>query len=280
MSEMFRILKELTTSLGPQKVLIREEAKSPITKSINSISLVNKEEGKNDIYDVATGDDSIKTDGLDMKVSVREAETKNKAENRAKNKPIQKPEKEEVVEVPSSQLVEYNLKHRINEKLIEGLIDNNRGPVYEAILKKKITKKEDIGGNFEIPCSIGGLKYMNALVDQGSDVNIMPYFIYMKLTDERPAETEIRLSLASHSFIYHLGIADDVLVEIAEQVYLVDFVILDIKEDEKRPFILGTPFLTIAKAVIKFDKGTITLRLVLEWEERTKLHLEKEMEFN
>ncbi|GKD69149.1 hypothetical protein Tco_1323239, partial [Tanacetum coccineum] len=34
----------------------------------------------------------------------------------------------------------------------------------------------------------------------------------------------------------------------------------DIKEDEKRPFILGTPFLTMAKAVIKFDKGTITLR--------------------
>ncbi|GJY65845.1 zinc finger, CCHC-type containing protein [Tanacetum coccineum] len=39
-----------------------------------------------------------------------------------------------------------------------------------------------------------------------------------------------------------------------------DFMILDIKEDEKGPFILGTPFLTTAKAVIKFDKGTITLR--------------------
>ncbi|GJZ36104.1 hypothetical protein Tco_0581921 [Tanacetum coccineum] len=33
-----------------------------------------------------------------------------------------------------------------------------------------------------------------------------------------------------------------------------------IKEDEKRPFILGTPFLTTTKAVIKFDEGTITLR--------------------
>ncbi|GKD67893.1 hypothetical protein Tco_1321983, partial [Tanacetum coccineum] len=95
------------------------------------------------------------------------------------------------------------------------------------------------------------------------------------------------------------------------------FVILDIKEDEKRPFILGTSFLTTAKAVIKFDKGTITLRsgkskmsfhriheslckikkgikndiepiaptmtvnrLVLEWEERIKLHQEKEMELD
>nr|GEX43031.1 hypothetical protein [Tanacetum cinerariifolium] len=31
-------------------------------------------------------------------------------------------------------------------------------------------------------------------------------------------------------------------------------------EDKTRHFILGTPILTMAKAVIKFDKGTITLR--------------------
>nr|GEU32561.1 hypothetical protein [Tanacetum cinerariifolium] len=127
-----------------------------------------------------------------------------------------------------------------------------------------------------------GLKYMNALVDQGSDVNVMPFSTYMKLTNERPAETDIRLSLASHSYIYPFGIAEDILVEVAEHVYPVDFVILDIKEDEKRPFILGTPFLTMAKAVIKFDKGTVTLRSgkILEWEEKIKLHLEREMKFD
>nr|GEU42827.1 hypothetical protein [Tanacetum cinerariifolium] len=168
--------------------------------------------------------------------------------------------KEEMIKVPSSQPVEYYLKHSINKKLIEGLSDNRRfndsltvarfrkikgktynltpmEPVYEAILRKKITRKEDIGGNFEIPCNIGGLKYMNALVDQ-----------------------DPILSLPSHSYIYPLGKAEEILVEVAEHVYPVDFVILDIMEDEKRPFILGTPFLTTAKAVIKFDKGTITLR--------------------
>ncbi|GJW60514.1 MAK10-like protein [Tanacetum coccineum] len=242
MTEMFRLLKELTTSRAPKKVLIREEAKSPVTKSVNSISLIREGEEKSDKYDVATGDDSEKTDGPITEVS-----------------------------------------HRINEKLIEGLVDNNRfndslsgvrlgktkgktynlssrGPVYEAILKKKITKKEDNRGNFEIPCNIRGLKHVNALVDQGFDVNVMPYSTYMKLTDERPTKTDIKLSLASQSYIYPLGIAEDVLVEVAEHVYPVDFMILDIKEDKKRPFILGTPFLTTAKAVIKFDKGTITLR--------------------
>ncbi|GJS21428.1 integrase, catalytic region, zinc finger, CCHC-type containing protein [Tanacetum coccineum] len=88
----------------------------------------------------------------------------------------------------------------------------------------------------------------------------MPYSTYMKFTDERPAKSNIRLSLASHSYIYPLGIAEDMLVEVAKHVYPVDFVILDIKENENRPFILGTPFLITAKASIKFDKGTITLR--------------------
>ncbi|GJT08662.1 calcium/proton exchanger [Tanacetum coccineum] len=112
--------------------------------------------------------------------------------------------KEEMNEVPSSQPVEYYLKHSINKKLIEGLVDNRR---------KKITGKEDIGGNFKIPCNIGGLKHVNALVDQGSDINVMPLSTYTKLTNERLAETDIRLSLASHSYIYPLGSAEDILVE-------------------------------------------------------------------
>ncbi|GKD59990.1 zinc finger, CCHC-type containing protein [Tanacetum coccineum] len=139
----------------------------------------------------------------------------------------------------------------------------------------------------------------------------------MKLTDERPTKTNIRLSLASHSYIYPLEIAEDMLIEVAKHVYPVDFVDLDIKENEKRPFILGPPFLTTTKASIKFDTGTITLRsgkskvsfhripdsscvnnkgvkndiepiaptmtvnrLDLEWEETINLHLEMEMQFN
>ncbi|GJT68160.1 MAK10-like protein [Tanacetum coccineum] len=270
MTEMFKLLKELTTSKAPKKVLIREESKFPVTKNVNSISLAKGKEERSD-----------KTDNTvtEIEVPVMEAERSNET----KNKLIKKAERKEVEAVLSSRPVEYYLKHRINEKLIEGLVNNNRfndslsrarvgkikgktynvlprGPVYEAILKKMITKKEDVGRNFKIPCSIGDLKHVNALIDQGTYVNVMHYSTYIKLTDEMPAETDIRLSLASHSYIYPLGIAEDVLVEVVEHVYPVDFVILDIKENEKRSFILGTPFLTMAKATIKFDKGTITLR--------------------
>nr|GEU79246.1 zinc finger, CCHC-type [Tanacetum cinerariifolium] len=54
----------------------REEINGRMTKI--------EEEEKNDIYDVATDDDSKETDGPEMEVPVMEAETKNGAENRAK----------------------------------------------------------------------------------------------------------------------------------------------------------------------------------------------------
>nr|GEX62862.1 CAAX amino terminal protease [Tanacetum cinerariifolium] len=241
MIEMFWLLKELTTSRAPKKVLIREEAKHPTSKNINSISLIRGEEEKNDDDNATTGDSIKRPDGSDTKMPLKEVKKENESENVTKNETIEsvekeltRAEKEEAVEAPGSQPVGYYLKHKINKKLIEGLVENHRfndslsaarvgkmkwetynllhrEPVYEAILKKNITKKEDIGGNFEIPYNIG-------------------------------------------------GITEDVLVDVAGYVYPVEFVILDIKEDKKRPFILGTPFLTTAKAVIKFDKGTITLR--------------------
>ncbi|GJV23545.1 zinc finger, CCHC-type containing protein [Tanacetum coccineum] len=307
MAEMSRLLKELTTNRAPKKVLIREEAKSTVTKNVNSISLTRGEEERNDDNDVAIGDDIENPIGIEMGMPVKEAEKENEAENGIKNKPIRKAGKEETTEAPSSQPVEYYLKHRINGKLIKGLVDNHRfndslsgarvgkikgrtynllprGPVYKAVLRKKDNKE---GGHRR------------------------------KLQNTLPAETDIILSLASHSYIYPLEIAEDVLIMVDEHVYPVNFMILDIKEDEKRPFILGTLFLTTVKAVIKFDKGTINLtfgkskisfrripesickgekgikndikpisptmivnRLVLEWDKKIKLHQEKEMEFD
>ncbi|GJY17387.1 hypothetical protein Tco_0388878 [Tanacetum coccineum] len=165
-----------------------------------------------------------------MEITVKKTERNNEV----KNKPIKKAEEKEVVKVLSSRPVEYYLKHRINEKLIKGLVDNNR--FNDSLSRARVGK---------------GLKHVNALVDQGSDVNVMPYSTYMKLTNQRPVEIDIRLSLASHSYIYPLGIVKDVLVE------------------------------KVVKNDIEPISPTMTVnRLVLEWEERIKLHLEREMEFN
>ncbi|GJY75301.1 protein kinase-like domain, concanavalin A-like lectin/glucanase domain protein [Tanacetum coccineum] len=219
MAEMFGLHKELTAIRTLEKVLIGEEARHPITKNVNSISLIRIEERENrenngqidkSVMEPGKFDEKGPPEGIDMK---------NEVERKADDEPAKS----------------------TREKVMKNEEDE---PAGISSSHNKITRKEDIGGYFEITCNIGGLKHTNALVDQGSDVNIMPLSIYNNLTNERPAESDIRLSLASHSYIYPLGIAKDVLVDVVSYVYLVDFVILDIREDEKRPFILGTPFLT------------------------------------
>ncbi|GKB80660.1 hypothetical protein Tco_0947555 [Tanacetum coccineum] len=80
---MAGLLKELTTSRAPEKVLIMEEAKFLVTKNVNSISLTRWEEEKSKRNDVMTGDDIEKPTKIEMEMPVKETEK----EDEAKSKP-------------------------------------------------------------------------------------------------------------------------------------------------------------------------------------------------
>nr|GEV82439.1 hypothetical protein [Tanacetum cinerariifolium] len=349
MAEMSGLLRELTSSRTLKKVLVREEANKPIIKIVNAISLIKMEKEKGvEGSEIAKGNimelnelEALKyIKSLDKEEEMEEKTNGGSAKN-MKEEPTGVEMKVEVLEeTPRSRHIGFYLKHEINKKLIKGIIDNHKynelflsthlgkmdhetykslpaKSMYNAILKKKLVKKENMEGNFVIPCSIGGIKYVNALIDQGSDVNIMPMSFYSRPNNKEPVGTNVRLSLTSHSYIYPLEIVEDMLIDIDGYVYPVDFMILDIKEDKNKPFILRTPFLTTAKAMVRFEKGMITLEssknkidfvkdlalpneleksakddldpiasintvnmLILEWEERIRYHQEKEMEFN
>ncbi|GKE64658.1 MAK10-like protein [Tanacetum coccineum] len=282
MAEMFGLLKELTSSTTPEKVLVMEEVRNPITKNVNAISLCRIENEK------VREDNEVIDNNI---IEHRESSIKEPSRSIDKN--------DETIEAPI-RTTKKGALIRIKE--------TDRAT-------RAITRKMEFEDYLSLPKEpMRGLKYMDTLVDQGSDVNVMPLSTYNRLTDEKLVETDIRLSPASQLHIYPLGIDEDVLVEVDDFVYPVDFVILDIKEDRRKPFIPGTPFLTTARAEIKFDKGTITLKSgkskvnfhkwlellckfeereeykidtliivnerIFEWEERTKLHHEKELEFN
>ncbi|GJU67589.1 hypothetical protein Tco_1253848 [Tanacetum coccineum] len=74
MTEMFGLLKELTTSRAPKKVLIREDAKFPVTKNVNFISLTRGEEERCEKTDVTIGDDFKKPTKTEMEMPFKEAE--------------------------------------------------------------------------------------------------------------------------------------------------------------------------------------------------------------
>ncbi|GJW36508.1 MAK10-like protein [Tanacetum coccineum] len=81
MIEMFRLLKELATNKAPEKVLIKEEAKFPVTKNVNSISLTRGEEERSEKTNVTTGDDFEKPTKTEMEMPVKEAVKEDESKN-------------------------------------------------------------------------------------------------------------------------------------------------------------------------------------------------------
>ncbi|GKE68613.1 zinc finger, CCHC-type containing protein [Tanacetum coccineum] len=99
MTEMFGLLKELTTSRTLEKVLIREEAKFLVTTNVNSISLTRNEEEENNKTDETPNNTKMP---IETEMPVRKAEAMNEAENWARNESIKTHENDKAVEAPGS----------------------------------------------------------------------------------------------------------------------------------------------------------------------------------
>ncbi|XP_050914621.1 uncharacterized protein LOC127129492 [Lathyrus oleraceus] len=136
-------------------------------------------------------------------------------------------------------------------------------------------KKKDRGA-VTIPCSIGDRSFKKALIDLGASVSLMPLSIYKKLGLGEVQDTRMTLQFADHSMKRPYGIATDVLVKIDKFVFLVDFVILEMPEDEEIPLILGRPFLETGRCMIDIEEGTMTLKV---YDEKLKIDVRDTMKF-
>ncbi|XP_024027706.1 uncharacterized protein LOC112093458 [Morus notabilis] len=130
-----------------------------------------------------------------------------------------------------------------------------------AIIKRQLPDKLKDPGSFTIPCIIGELHIEKALCDLGASINLMPLSIFRKLELGEITPTTISLQLADRSLTYPKGIIEDVLVKIDKFIFPVDFVVLDMEEDQEIPIILGRPFLATGKALIDVHDGNLTLRV-------------------
>ncbi|KAA3468737.1 protein kinase 2B, chloroplastic-like [Gossypium australe] len=72
-------------------------------------------------------------------------------------------------------------------------------------------------------------------------------------------QTRMSIQLADKTIRVPKGIIEDVLVKIDKFVFPVDFVVLDMDEDNAIPLILGRPFLAIARTKIDVDVGELIL---------------------
>ncbi|GJS32163.1 hypothetical protein Tco_0530545 [Tanacetum coccineum] len=122
MTEMFSLLKELTKEKSLEKVLVREEVSNPVTKYVNPISLVRMENDKGKERDEVVEENIVEPIQLVDKEEAMDDERDNESYG-SKNKDSTRWDK---LMIPRSQPIGYYLKHKINEKTIESLVDNHR----------------------------------------------------------------------------------------------------------------------------------------------------------
>ncbi|XP_050896700.1 uncharacterized protein LOC127103491 [Lathyrus oleraceus] len=124
----------------------------------------------------------------------------------------------------------------------------------------KIPIKKKDHGAVTIPCTIGDRSFNKALIDLEASMSLIPLSIYKKLGIGAAQDTRMTLQFSDHSVKKPYGIVEDVLVKIDKFVFPVDFVILEMPEDEEIPLILGRPFLETGRCLINIKEGTMTLK--------------------
>jgi len=133
---------------------------------------------------------------------------------------------------------------------------------YNAIIQKGLPKKSKDLGSFNLLMSIGALYVDNALLDLGKNINPIPLAMLKKIGDLEIKPTKMTLQLTDRVTKYPYGVVEDVLVKVDKFIFPVDFVIMDMKEDEEVPLILilGKPFMKTARIIFDFDKGELQVR--------------------
>nr|GEW81861.1 reverse transcriptase domain-containing protein [Tanacetum cinerariifolium] len=121
-----------------------------------------------------------------------------------------------------------------NKKRLLELANTPLNENCSAILVKKLLEKLGDPRKFPIPCDFSELEGCLTLAD---------------------------LELANRSVAYPVGIAEDVFVQMGKFTFPVDFVVIDYDVDPRVPFILGRPFLRIARDLVDIYGEELILRV-------------------
>ncbi|GJU82643.1 reverse transcriptase domain-containing protein [Tanacetum coccineum] len=145
----------------------------------------------------------------------------------------------------------------------EKLLELAKIPLNEncsTMLLKKLPEKLGDPGKFLIPCNFPGMDVCHALADLGASINLMPLYIWKKLSLPEFTPTRMTLELEDRSITHPKGVTEDFFVKAGSFHFPTDFVVVDFKVDPRVPLILGRFFLRTGRALIDVYKGELILR--------------------
>ncbi|GJY39075.1 reverse transcriptase domain-containing protein [Tanacetum coccineum] len=195
--------------------------------------------------------------------------------------PIPEPDVSKTLPKP---IIPYPL--RLNDQTFAPTINNflmNKKKLFElakiplnencsTMLLKKLPEKLGDPGKFLIPCDFPGMDVCHALADLGASINLMPLFIWKKISLPELTPTRMTLELADGSITCPKGLTEDVFVKVGKFHFPTDFVVVDFEADPRVPLILGRSFLRTGRALIDVYEGELILR---DGDERLIFHVDK-----
>ncbi|GKE74118.1 hypothetical protein Tco_1536159 [Tanacetum coccineum] len=150
MAKMFGLLKELTVSRTPEKVLVREKARHLITKHVNSISLIRMEEEKSVKNNGVVSENIVEPNKSIMAETLEGVDRDDEGEDKTNDEPVRSTKRD----LTRGKLKELVKTPRFNDSLL-AMQSGKMGceayhslpvePMRKAMLKKMIAKKEDMG---------------------------------------------------------------------------------------------------------------------------------------
>ncbi|RDY05404.1 hypothetical protein CR513_10772, partial [Mucuna pruriens] len=130
-------------------------------------------------------------------------------------------------------------------------LTRNEGPIIGA--SQALPKKCRDPGIFSIPCTISECTFVDAMLDLGALINVMPASIYRALNFCDLEPTRMTIQLANRNIVQPLGVLEDVHVQVNKQIFPANFYVLDMEDKtfgKESTLILGRPFLMTTRTKI------------------------------
>ncbi|XP_023765553.1 uncharacterized protein LOC111914041 [Lactuca sativa] len=136
------------------------------------------------------------------------------------------------------------------------------GENVSAVLQKWLPKKCKDSGVFTVRCKMGNLFVPRAMHDLGASINVLPYSSYKTMGIGPLSKNKVIIQLADRSLVHSKGVLEDVLVQVKELVFLTDFYVLDMGDEntpQSNSILLGRPFMSTTKTKIDVANGTLSM---------------------
>ncbi|RDY07074.1 hypothetical protein CR513_08862, partial [Mucuna pruriens] len=132
-----------------------------------------------------------------------------------------------------------NVVHK--KKKMKGVVET--GGVVSVLVKHEnanadvqriLPKKCQDPSIFTVPCTIDNCKFANAMLHLRASINVMPTSVYRLLNFGDLELTRMVIQLGNRSVVQSLGIFKDILVQVNELIFPIDFYVLDMEDEASK----------------------------------------------